>query len=248
MQSSYSVIKSPSVDVRESKYIKTDYAYKGIITCEQVDGNDVSRTKESFANMRKSILEKAYIEKEIIIKEAYEKAKTIEKETYEKAYEEGLNNGREDGYKDVYDNNIDKAKIEAKEIVDSAYVLLHSSKLEYENYLSLKQEEVLNLAYAITEHILSKNIAREDGINDFITNILEDSKNSKTFVIRCNEHHKESLESELAKIKKSLVLKSEIFIIVDNSIEIGNAKVELEHGIVEVGINKAIESIKKEVF
>lgn len=248
MQSSYSIIKSPSVDIKESKDIKTEYINKGIITCEDIESDNVDRAKESFSSMRKSILEKAYIERESIIKESYEKAKNIEKETYEKSYEEGLRNGREDGYKEAYEKNIEKAKLEAKGIIDDAYTLMHNSKIEYENYLSMKQEDILSLAYSITEHILRKNIEREDGINNFIKNILEESRSSKSFVIRCNEKHKSSLCEEIERIKENLVLKSEVFIVEDNSINMGNAIVELENGIVEVGLDKAIESIKKEIF
>lgn len=249
MQLSYSVIKSPSVDITDSKEIKTDYIDKEITNFNQDNKEFVAdRTRESLSNISNTILEKAKQEKEKIILEAYKKAKLIEQESYEKAYKEGLCNGKEDGYKEAYEANIDIAKKEAEEIRNEAYNLLANVRKEYEEYLESKRKEIIDLAYGITEHLLEKTIVREDGINDFISRVLEESRESKTFIIRCNKIHKQKIEEEVEDCKINSAITSDVFVIEDNSIKEGNALINLDGGLVEVGIDKMMESIKKELF
>ncbi|MGL4761247.1 MAG: FliH/SctL family protein [Sarcina sp.] len=246
MQSSYSIIKSPAVEVKENKDIKTNYTITNqnmkqvIIETE----DDEVRAKQSLESMRKLILGGVEKEKEQIIKNAYEKAKLIEKETYEKAYAQGLSNGKEDGYREAYEGNIKLAQ----KLVEDARDLLENSKIEYEKYLEAKKTEMIDFAYKISEHILEKELKREDGINDFIAKILEKSKGSSSFIIKCNPEQMESVKGRIAKEKETLGLSADVFFVEDEKITIGNASVELESGNVEVGIDTAIESIKREVF
>ncbi|MGL4655893.1 MAG: FliH/SctL family protein [Sarcina sp.] len=245
MQSSYSVIKSRTVEVKKNIDIKTAYAngYQteiGDITSEE----DVIRAKQSLESMRKLILGGVEREKEQIIKRAYEKAKLIEKETYEKAYKEGLANGREDGYKEAYEENIHLAQ----KLVDDASDILENSKKEYEKYLEAKKAEIIELAFKVSEHILEKELKKEDGINDFVSKILENAKDSKSFVIKCNPEQISSVKERIEKEKQNLGIATEIYFVGDERISTGNASVELEKGNVEVGIDNAIESIKREVF
>ena len=246
MQSSYSIIKSPAVEVKENKDIKTNYtnSYLNQKSAIIESEDDEVRAKQSLESMRKLILGGVENEKEKIIKDAYEKAKLIEKETYEKAYTQGLSNGKEDGYREAYEGNIKLAQ----KLVEDARDLLENSKIEYEKYLEAKKAEMLDFAYKISEHILEKELKREDGINDFVSKILENSKNSKSFVIKCNPEQMASVKERIAKEKETLGLNGEVFFVEDEKISTGNAWVELEHGSVEVGINNAIDSIKKEVF
>lgn len=242
MQSSCSIIKKSSVDLLDEINIKT--SYENIKTIEISNDEEMERSKESLTSIRKLILGNVSKEKEEIIKFAYEKAELIEKETYEKAYREGLANGREDGYKAAFDENIETAKM----LVEDAKQLLVNSKVEYENYLESKREEIINLAYKITEHLLEKSLRKEDGINDFVLNVLKKSRENKAFVIRCNESHMDSVRDLIEKEKEDLSLKAEIYFIADKNVKEGNVLIELDKGKVEVGLDNAINSIKNEIF
>ena len=123
--------------------------------------------------------------------------------------------------------------------------MLHKAKVDYEEYLSVKSQEILELSYNIVSHILKENIGAEYGVNKFIENVLKDSKDSKSFVIRVNKLHKLALEEELSRWKLEFSLRGEVFILEDSSLKEGNAVVEMEKGKVEVGIEKALEKYKK---
>ncbi|WP_055071319.1 FliH/SctL family protein [Clostridium massiliamazoniense] len=249
MQSSYSVIKSGNLYSGNLVKVNTIYENKKHIEeCFKAESIKNENMNESFKNLGENLLKQAREEKENILKDAYDKAVKIEKETYEKAYKEGLANGVEDGYKEAYEKNIERALEEAEVIRNEAIAMLHRAKVDYEEYLSAKSEEILKLSYNIVSHILNENIGSEYGVNKFIENVLKDSKDSKSFVIRVNEIHRLPLEEELARWKLEFSLKGEVFILEDNSLKEGNAIVEMEKGKVEVGIDKALESIKNEIF
>ncbi|MFR5265964.1 hypothetical protein [Clostridium sp.] len=249
MQSSYSVIKNGNSYSGNLVKVNTIYENKKHIEesfkAESIKNENIN---ESFKNLGENLLKQARIEKENILKEAYDKAVKIEKETYEKAYKEGLANGLEDGYKEAYEKNIEKALEEAETIRNEAVAMLHKAKVDYEEYLSVKSQEILELSYNIVSHILKENIGAEYGVNKFIENVLKDSKDSKSFVIRVNKLHKLALEEELSRWKLEFSLRGEVFILEDSSLKEGNAVVEMEKGKVEVGIEKALESIKNEIF
>lgn len=248
MQSSCNVIKSNNLCSGNVIKVNTDYEVKRNVFAEENFSNDDNAVIENFKNIGEKVLKHAKDEKEKIINEAYEKAVNIEKETYEKAYKEGFNNGQEDGYKEAYEMNIEKALKEAKEIREEATLMLHLAKKEYERYLKEKTEEILDLSYNIASHIISEELTKDYGVNKFVENVLRDSKDSKSFVIRVNGVHKETLIEQLEKWRIEFSLRGEVFVLEDQSLKEGNAIVEMENGKVEVGIDKALESIKNEIF
>ncbi|MGL5616605.1 MAG: FliH/SctL family protein [Sarcina sp.] len=247
MQSSYNVIKSDYLYSGEQVKVNTNYEVKTeqFFSSENEQGENLN---EGFKNISERLLKHAKDEKEKIIREAYEKAVTIEKETYERAYEQGMNNGYEDGYKEAYDKNIEKALNEANEIKTEAIKILHNAKRDYEIYLDKRKDEILDLSYSIAKKILEDEFTKDYGLNFFVEKVLKESRDNKSFIIRVNNFHKNSLEEKLEAWKMELSVRAEIFILEDNFLEEGNAVIELETGKIEVGIEKALESIRKEIF
>lgn len=238
MQSSCSVIKNNSVDLSKKKSIKTSYENKLNVESEP----SIEKAKESLQTIKESILGNVNMQKEAIIKSAYEKAIKIEKETYEKAYKEGFRNGKEDGYKDAYENNIEIANA----IVNNAKELLRNAKVEYQKYLDSKRDEIIDLAYAITEHLLEKELTKEEGVNDFIKRVLKDSNDSRTCIIKCNDSQIESVRESINESND--MMRVEILFLADKNVEKGNVVLEFENGSIEVGLSNAISSIKEEIF
>lgn len=247
MQSSYNVIKSDYLYSGEQVKVNTSYEVRTeqFFSSENEQGEALN---EGFKNISERLLKHAKDEKEKIIREAYEKAVTIEKETYEKAYEQGINNGYEDGYKEAYDKNIEKALNEANEIKTEAIKILHNAKREYEIYLDKRKDEILDLSYSIAKKILEDEFTKDYGLNSLVEKVLKESKDNKSFIVRVNNIHKSSLEEKIESWKMELSLRAEIFILEDNFLEEGNVVIELETGKIEVGIEKALESIRKEIF
>ncbi|MGL5633646.1 MAG: FliH/SctL family protein [Sarcina sp.] len=242
MQSSYSIIKNKAVNVRDNIDIKTTYDAKNIVYIN--DEAELVRAKQSLESMKTLILGNINAQKDKILNQAVQNAKLIEKEAYQKGYEEGLSNGKEDGYKEAYEGNIKLAE----KLVEDAKFLLQNSKIEYEKYLEDKKVEIIELAYKVSEHILEKNLTRDDGINELISKALESSRESKTFIIRCNPTQIESVKEIIEHELKTNGNKTEVHCIEDMSIETGNAVIELDKGTITLGLENAIESIRKEVF
>ncbi|MGL4739294.1 MAG: FliH/SctL family protein [Sarcina sp.] len=242
MQSSYSIIKNKAVNVRDNIDIKTTYDPKNIVYIN--DEAELIRAQQSLESMKALILGNINVEKDKILRQAIQNAKLIEKEAYQKGYEQGISNGKEDGYREAYEGNIKLAE----KLVEDARFLLQNSKIEYEKYLEDKKVEIIELAYKVSEHILEKNLTREDGINDLILKALENSRESKTLIIRCNPKQIEAIKKLIEEELKINAGKTEIHCIEDIGVEVGNAVIELDKGTITLGLEAAIESIRKEIF
>lgn len=252
MQSSYSVIKNSSVLNGSNKMqINTSYEAKSIsnetlnevsIECEDYSIID------SYKNIGEGIIKNAKIQKQQILESAYNEAKFIEREAYEKAHKQGLENGYEDGYKDSYEKHMIQVKEEGEEIRQSANSLLMKAKEEYEKYLALKTEEIIQLAYNMAESIVKEKLERETGLNSFVESIIEKSRETKTFIIKCNGIHVEELGKSIEYWKRQFALSGEIFILEDGIMTPGNAVVEKENGKAIVGIDIGFERLREQLF
>lgn len=256
MQSSYSVIKNSSVLNGSNKMqISTDYEAKRInneylneVAIEYEDSSII----DSYKNIGEGILKSAKNQKEQILVKAYSEAEIIEKDAYEKAHKQGLQNGYEDGYKDGYKESYEKHMIQVKEegeeIRQSANSLLMKAKLEYEEYLSVKKEEIVELAYNMAESIVKEKLERGTGLNSFIESIIEKSRETKTFIIKCNGIHTKELEKNILSWKRQFALNGEIFILEDETMTPGNAVIEKENGKAIVGIDIGFERLREQLF
>ncbi|QAA31676.1 FliH/SctL family protein [Clostridium manihotivorum] len=248
MQSSYSVIKSNSVTSGTSKKINTDYEQRDLI--EDMLNNDpeeAARMVESYKNIGDNIIRNAQRQKEKMLEAAYVQAQDIEREAYERGYKQGTENGYEDGYREAYDKNIELARNEADSIISNANNILFQAKQEYEQYLEAKKEEIIRLSVEMTEKILRERLGSDNGLNSIVENVIAESKGTQTFIIKCNVIHVEAIKTQLELWKNKFVIKGEIFVIEDSSLEPGNAIVEKENGLVVVGIdismNKLLEAL-----
>ncbi|SHI40427.1 flagellar assembly protein FliH [Clostridium cavendishii DSM 21758] len=254
MQSSYSVIKNNSVlNANDKRRIDTFYEHVSKEESIQSEPQKIDDSiVESYKNIGENIIKSAKQQKETMLSKAYEEAQQIEKEAYEKAYDEGSKNGYEDGYKqgykESYEKHIEQATLEANAIVENASNILLDAKKQYEEYLVLKKNEIVKLAYNMAENIVKEKLEKEDGIINLLEEVIEKSKESSTFVIKCNKNHIESIENEIEKWKLKFALKGEIFVLEDSSLESGNAVVEKQNGKVMVGLDIGLEKLRENLF
>lgn len=256
MQSSYSVIKSNFTKESEKKIISTEYVVKNyipeVIEPEEevevvpeepkIDPEEVLREYE---NIGKKIIEDAQRKKEKIVLESQLNADKAEKEAYEKGYNQGTQNGYDDGYKKAYEETIEKAKLEAEEIRNNAETLLKSAKENYSEYLESKKTEVIKLALEIAGNITRQKLSQGDSMNVLIEEAFKLSKGEESIIIKANSFHCEELKNNISRWKVEYLVKNDIFVLADDSMEKGNAILEKPSGVVKVGFDIGMEQIRK---
>lgn len=239
MQSSSSVIKNNDIKSLGSKKIEVEYTYKkkNIEKCEE-------KIENPYEKIGVSIIQSAKKRSSEIIENALKKVESIQLNAQKKGYDEGYQKGEEKGYNDGYERAIDEAKKEAEQIKDNSYNILKSAKCDYEKYLYEKSNTIKNLICNIVYEILKKEIENPSIVLNLIEDALKSSKNTKTFIIRCNSFYEEEIKKNIDVLKKSLGIKSDIFLISDDSIEKGIVIVDKNNGKIEFNINESMEKIK----
>lgn len=259
MLSSFSVIKHDNVVSFGEREIVTKFASEAEIEKQAVDEEKEANIKhdmESYEMLVKTMLENARTKSEAILAEAYaegEKIKSdikakeeqIYKEAHDKGYSDGLAAGEKAGYHDAYEVNMIKVKEESEVILNNADDTLKKALQEYQEYFENKSEEIKDIIVTISEKVLKKELLNENAVNEMIFDTLLEIKNSKVFIIRCNEIYCESIKNNLDKWKSELAFNGDIFVIEDASIEIGNVMIDRGNGKVLIGIDVGIEKIKE---
>lgn len=271
MQSSYSLIKNSFSTTGEKRIITTEYVSKAQIAAmqelerkkmeeellkkqlqkeeeEKAPKIDPEELLQKYEEIGKKIISDAEDEKQAIISKAQQDALNTEKAAYEKGHEQGMKNGYEDGYKKAYDENIEKAQAEAAQIVEKAENLLRSAQNNYEEYLNSKRNEIIKIALNIAESITRKNLTNDDSMNELVEEAFKISKGEESVILRTNSLHVEELKKNCERWKVSYAIKSDIFVITDDSIEPGNAILEKTSGVVKVGIDTGLEQIRKAIL
>lgn len=249
MQLSYRVIKNNSIKNNGFKDIITDTQQMPI---KSIQDGTIVNNMDSFNNLAKTILENARIQKEQILARAYEESRIIEDEALKKAeniakeaYELGFKKGEEHGFNTAYKEAQQEAEQEKKLIITSAKELLMSAKAEYEYYFENKKNEIYDLVLCASEAVIKKELSDKSLINNMIYEALEASKKSTNFIIRCNETYVDELKAQIINWKENLGYMGDIFVIKDNSLELGNAIIDKGNGKLEIGIDYALQKIRE---
>ena len=249
MQLSYNLIKNKSALKSSQKTIATNYI-------SRIEAKDIEKEKldveqeirKSYEVLGSNIIKKAKSEAEDIVMRARVISAEIEKKAYDEGYNQGKSNGFEDGYKEalvkVKNDTSEKVKVR----IDEAEEILKSANKEYLEYLNLKEEEIINLAFKIASIIAKKELQKDDGIIPLIEDILEESKAEENIIIRCNTKHLKAIEDKIEYYKKAYAIKGDIFILEDTLMELGNAIIEKNTGKAVVGLDVALEKLETALF
>ena len=267
MQSSDSLIKNGFAKSGEKKVITTEYVSKVQIAAMEEAGKnqleeellnesekanspqiDPEELLKRYEEIGQRIIQDAENEKKALLLRIQMEASNAEKNAYEKGYEQGMKNGYDDGYKKAYDETIENAQKQAADIVGNAEKLLKSAQSDYAEYLDNKKNEVIKLALNIAESITRKSLDRNDSMNDLIEEAFKISKGEESIILRSNSFHIDELKKNCERWKLSYAIKSEIFVISDDSMEPGNAILEKPSGIVKVGVDVGMEQVKKAIL
>lgn len=253
MHLSYNVIKENRTIAKESKKITTESIVE--IKSDEVAGNINSVTLEeaqayisNYERLGQNIIEDAKRKRDEYIYGASEKAAVIEREAYEKGYTQGIANGEEDGRKKAYESCIPEATKEAEEIILKAEKILASAQDMFESYLEEKKKEIIELSVSIAEQILKREVTDKASINGLVEEAIKLSKGEENVVIRCNPMYEEELQKQIPVWKTLNNILGEIFVLVDDSMECGNAVVEKKTGKIIVGLDIGLERIKEAIL
>lgn len=246
MQSSYNLIKASKSLEGNEKTIQTTYIREngacGIGTDDlDIDPKEIVTQYKEMAN---NILEEAQKTRERMLVDIMEESKRLEKEAYENGYRQGFDNGIEDAKKEVYENIIPNANLEASNIINNAHEILKNANSEYNNYLEDKKEEIVDLAFSIAEQILKRKIEVDNSISDIVDEAIKDAKGENSLLIRANALDVDELKSHIDRWKISKGIRDGIFVIEDN-IDRGNVIIEKDSGIIEAGIEVGLRKIKE---
>lgn len=249
MQSSYNVIKNNTVKNSGSKQIVTS---SELIPLNAENEEHIKNHIESYENLARTMLENARRQGEQVVAKAYEDASYIESQALkdaeglkQEAYDSAFKEGYEQGYNEAYNSGIEKVKVEGEAIIASAMELLNNSKAEYEEYLQKKSAEIKELVLTITKSVLNKELQEENVIKNMIYVALEQSKGSRNFIIRCNEKHVQELKAQVENWKEQLGFFGDIFVLKDETINVGNAIIDKGNGKIIVGVEYALQRINQ---
>lgn len=243
MQSSFSVIKNVSVNHQGGKKIETNFQKQ-----KNEENSSENISEDSLNTVANCIIENARYKASGIIEKAQFEAASIEQEAYTK----GFNNGVEEGRKKAYEEYVAAAKSEAEAIIAEAKTTLLQAKqtlfnahAEYELYLDNKKTEIKDTVITIANTILNKEIQSEDALNELLFNLINEEKKSKTYLIKCNSRYVEELKAVIERLKTQMIAKSDIFVVSDDNINLGNIIIEKDNGRIVAGVDPAIEKIKQ---
>lgn len=257
-----SVIKADDVKIKGKKVIKacTKASDESLVDEAQTQiqeqlAEKVSKVEEEIklkmeqAQIQyEQIINSAHEESERIIEEGNKGASDIEKKAYEQGYNQGVKNGYEDGYKEAYEDNIEKAKLEASEILEKASHVLFEAKDEVVLHMKENKKNIVDLAISICEQVLREKFEDTSSLNNLIISAIDEYELRENFVIKVNPIYKETLDGEILNLKENYKLNGDVFVLGDESIEMGNAVIETIKGKLVVGIESVLSKVKEELL
>jgi flagellar assembly protein FliH len=247
MQSSYNLVKRDQVLSGESKVISTEYV-SGKKDLEDNEQQERQKYLTGYENIAKSIIEEARRTSDSIRSEAIREAENLEKEAYVKAYEQGLNNGYEDGKREAIESIIPVAQEEANAMKERATEILLGATADYNSYMESKKDDIINLAMSIAEKILRREVLENQGINEIIEEAFGLAKGEENVIIKCNKEHEDNIREKIELWKTTYNISGEIFMLFNDEISPGNAIIEKSTGKIEIGIDFGLESVKKAII
>lgn len=249
MQSSFNVIKNNNVLKQGNKEIVTLFDN---INEREAKEKDARSNIESYENLAKTMIENARRQSEQILSNAYNEVQNIEQNALDKialmekeAFNKAYNEGKEKGYQDAYESTIVKTAEECENIRRNIDEMLRGAQKEYNKYLVDKKDELNRLIVSIAESVLKREVKDKDAINGMIFDVIEASKDAKSFLIKTKSKYVEELKIQTISWKDQLAFKGDIFVIADEAIEEGSALIDKGNGKVEVSIDLALAKVKE---
>ena len=253
MQSSYNFITKNQALSGNSKTISTEYIKKRNSIKEELQDSgkrveEIQELMDIYESIGKNIILDAQRKRDEFMIEAIARSEAMEKEAYEKGYNQGLDNGFEDGKNEAIEKFFPEAERRAEELVRNAENILSKAEDDYYSYMESKKEEIIRLSLTIAKQVLKREVTSEGGLSDLVEEAIELSKGEDNVIIKCNHIHEEEIREKIPVWKANYSIKGEIFVLAKDGIEVGNAFIEKSSGKMQVGIDIGLEEIEKAIL
>lgn len=252
MQSLYKIIKSPVTDGNEVISLPD---IKAMLEKKVQEENcsDSDSDKESNTKIQDEILLNARKEAEDIVKEAeassdkiIEDAKISAEKILLSAKDSGYQQGYRQGYNEGYQFGINEANSEAEEIKKNADIYVESCRIETEDYIKNKQEEILQLALAIARQVIHGEVMiNPDMAGKIAEDVLSKATDRKHVILKVNPVDFNIVKNKKDDLSIYVENPNNLFIIADSSVTQGSVKAETPSGFIDGDIQTQLDIITK---
>ncbi len=189
-------------------------------------------------SLREEIIQNAQKEAEEIIQNAKIEAENIYSERYNLAYDNGYNEGKEQGQNDAID--------ETKAMKEEAQEIIESAKIEKENIVNDLEPQIVNLIYTIVEDLVKVEMKYDTSL---LLSLVKEGINNTTILekitLKLSEEDYDFITEQKEDLEKLIDSSKELNIIKDFSLQNGDCIIETDFGYVNCSIDEKLKELKK---
>lgn len=242
------------------KIIKSNDYYEGVKSYELDAGleelakqmelakqNGASSERPRSGNSFNDAIEAALEQSEEILAVARSEGERLKEEARKVGYEEGLKQGREAGYRQAYEENIENFDNDREAIKTRIMGCIADMEIQKQKLLDIHLEELKNISVAVAEKVIKVSLKNSgDIIKRMIIAATEKLKKTQWAKIYISRYDAELMMEGDAKLLNSLsFLSDNIKIITMDREESGTCIVELPKEIIDVSVNTQLENINE---
>ncbi|MEY8509469.1 hypothetical protein AALA78_14775 [Lachnospiraceae bacterium 42-17] len=248
MKSLPRIVKEPekNQDIKPFDFFAGFKIKEDVQTEEQEDGNDVEETDgpdpNALVEAENEILEEARRKAGQILSDAREQAEYLRQQ----GYDEGIKAGREDGYKEAYDEQQRILEQKIREIDQGFAEAVKEVSIEKDKILEKYIDDLKRISLAVAEKIIQTSLQSSgDIIKRMIlaaTDKLRKKQWAKIYVTKCESGISMEVDTEFLEALSGL--SDNIKIITMDNGEDGTCIIELPDEIIDASVGTQLENIK----
>ncbi|WP_050181454.1 flagellar assembly protein FliH [Domibacillus robiginosus] len=196
---------------------------------------------EKANNQAKAILSQAEARRQQIEQEAanwqqsWEQEKEqLQKEAYDQAFKQGAEQGREAGYQEM------------KQLIEEAYSVVASSKIEYEKNVERSERTVVELAIMCAEKIIRTELNQDDeAFMKLVRSALKETKNQKEIQIHVHPGKYDLVISQKDEIEALFPNEINCYIFPNEEAGEDACFIETSNGRIDAGVDTQLNQLRK---
>lgn len=229
---------------------------KSIITKEVNDTYNYLNNNEKYNQyedlyntniLAEKIIEDARLKNKEILQTATSAAKDIEESAYADGFQKGETEGYNAGIEKGYQEGVNSSESIVEEILlkanQNADDILASARIAFDDYMKLKKEEIKELIIEISEKTFKTKLEDFEVVDFYIKEILEKTRNSKMIIFKTNSTFYNEILENINQWKIIVPHYTEMFVVLDNSIEGSKVVIEKENGKVVIDMNMLYDEV-----
>lgn len=232
------IVDANNFDFRNNKdeyipKIEDEYDYKES-DIEEFSENLI----ENARNQSKNILDEAHFEANNIIENAKIEAETTYSERFNQGYENGYNEGKEQAFSDMLN--------ETNQMKEEAVHILENAKNEKEELLNSVEPKIVDLVYTIVEDLIKTEMKYDASL---VLALVKEGLSNTTILekvtIKLSEVDYDLVVEKRDELEKLIDSSKELKIIKDFTLENNDCIIETDFGYVNCSIDEKLKTLKK---